>query len=96
MELGKVLLFSDDNNHLTIGTPNVEGAKVIAVSQGDLKGEKIVVFRYKAKVRYRRKTGHRQLMTRLLIDKILEPGASEEESPQENTAAEKEVTEDGT
>jgi large subunit ribosomal protein L21 len=39
------------------------------------KGDKIIVFKYKAKTRYRRKNGHRQLLTTLSIDKILPPGA---------------------
>lgn len=56
-----------------MGTPLVEGAKVVATSQGEGKGKKVIVFRYKAKVRYRKKTGHRQFHTRLNIDKIIEP-----------------------
>jgi len=81
VELGKVLLMGD-GERVTVGTPVVEGAKVLATAQGEVKGDKIVIFKYKAKVRYRRKTGHRQLFTRLLIDKIVEPGAREEEPPE--------------
>ena len=72
VELGRVLLIADDDK-VTVGTPAVEGAKVVATSQGEGKGKKITVFKYKSKVRYRRKTGHRQPYTRLLIDKIVEP-----------------------
>ncbi len=68
-----------DDAKVTVGTPVVEGAKVTATSQGDSKGEKIVVFKYKSKVRYRRKKGHRQPYTRLLIDKIVESGATQSE-----------------
>ena len=74
VELNKVLLIAEGDK-VTAGEPNVEGAKVIATSQGEGKGKKIIVFRYKPKVRYRRKTGHRQFYTRLTIDKIIEPGA---------------------
>lgn len=70
VELDKVLLIADGDK-VTVGQPAVEGAKVVATSQGDGKGEKIIVFKYKSKVRYRRKKGHRQLYTRLLIDKIV-------------------------
>jgi len=74
VELDKVLLIAD-GDRVTVGTPMVAGAKVVATSQGDGKGKKIIVFKYKPKVRYRKKTGHRQLYTRLVIDKIVEPQA---------------------
>ena len=70
IELGEVLLVGGGDNGITIGTPFIDGAKVLArvVSQG--KGQKLVVFKYKAKKRYRRKTGHRQNLTRLSIKEI--------------------------
>ena len=66
VELGDVLMLSGDNG-VQVGTPTVGGAKVIAkvLSQG--KGEKIVIFKFKPKKRYRRKTGHRQNITMLSI-----------------------------
>ena len=72
VELDRVLLIADGDK-VTVGTPTVDGAKVIATSQGEGKGKKIIVFKYKPKVRYRKKTGHRQLYTRLAIDKIIAP-----------------------
>ena len=77
VELDRVLLIADGEG-VTVGTPTVDGAKVVATSQGEGKGKKIIVFKYKPKVRYRKKTGHRQLYTRLAIDKIVEPGKQEE------------------
>ena len=74
VELDRVLLIAD-GDRVSVGTPMVTGAKVVATSQGDGKGKKIIVFKYKPKVRYRKKTGHRQLYTRLVIDKIVEPKA---------------------
>lgn len=74
VELDKVL-FIADGDKVTVGTPTIDGAKVIATSQGDGKGNKVIVFKYKPKVRYRKKTGHRQLYTRLAIDKIVGPEA---------------------
>lgn len=56
----------------------VDGAKVVATSLGEGKGKKIIVLKYKPKVRYHKKTGHRQFYTRLLIDKIVEPGTKGE------------------
>jgi len=72
VELDKVLMLGDDSN-TTVGKPTVEGAKVIAKSQGTVRGDKVIVYKFKAKVRYRRKTGHHQLYTRLTIDKIEAP-----------------------
>jgi len=72
IDLDKVLLIANGDK-VTVGTPTIEGAKVIATSQGDGRSKKIIVFKYKPKVRYRKKTGHRQLYTRLIIDKIVEP-----------------------
>lgn len=76
--LDRVLLIAEGDK-VTIGRPTIEGAKVIATAQGEGKGKKIIVFKYKPKVRYRKKTGHRQLYTRLVIDQIVEPGAKEAE-----------------
>lgn len=69
VELDKVLMVSDGEKTI-VGTPTVQGAKVIATAEGTHKGKKIVVFRYKPKVRSRRKTGHRQSLTRLAIKEI--------------------------
>ena len=59
------------NGETSVGTPNVEGAKVQAEVVNKGKGKKIVVFKYKAKTRYRRKNGHRQNFTDLRITDIL-------------------------
>jgi len=70
IELDQVLLIADGEK-VRVGTPTVEGAKVIAEVVGEGKGEKAIVFKYKPKVRYRRMRGHRQLYTRLAIKEIL-------------------------
>ncbi|MGL5244408.1 50S ribosomal protein L21 [Clostridium tarantellae] len=69
VELTEVLAVSKDGE-LKVGAPVVEGAKVMAkvVAQG--KAKKVVVFKYKAKKDYRRKNGHRQPYTKLVIEKI--------------------------
>jgi large subunit ribosomal protein L21 len=77
IELGKVLMLGDDDN-VTVGKPLVEGARVLATVKENGRGKKIIVFKYKAKVRYRRKNGHRQPFTTLTIEHILRPG---EEAP---------------
>ncbi len=77
-----------------MGTPLIQGAKVVTTSKGEVKGKKIIVFKYKPKVRYRSKRGHRQLYTKLSIDKIVEP-ETEEEKTEKVSRGKKEVTEDG-
>jgi len=94
VELDRVLLIADDDR-VTVGTPTVSGAKVIATSQGEGKGKKVIVFRYKPKVRYRKKTGHRQLYTRLSIDRIIEPGTAPAE-PAKKVRRKREVMASGT
>jgi len=69
VELDRVLLIADGDN-VDVGHPTVAGARVVAEVVAQEKGEKIIVFRYKRKVRYRRKTGHRQRLTRLLVKEI--------------------------
>ena len=73
IELKKVLLLADDDK-VTVGTPMVDGARVMATSRGEIRDDKIVVLKYKSKVRYRKKTGHRQIYTGFTIDRILKPG----------------------
>ena len=67
--LPEVLLVGDGET-VTVGTPTVPGARVVADVLGEVKGKKIIVFKYKNKVRYRRKTGHRQRYSRLQIKEI--------------------------
>ena len=94
VELDKVLLIGDDDK-VTVGTPTVDGAKVVATSQGGGRTKKIIVFKYKPKVRYRKKTGHRQLYTRLAIDKIIEPKATQGEPVKKVRRRKKEVKDSG-
>ena len=54
-----------------MGNPVIKGARVVATSLGEAKGEKVIAFKYKAKVRYRRKKGHRQIHTRILVNEII-------------------------
>ena len=70
VELDEVLMVSD-GDAVTVGSPTVPGARVVAeiVDQG--KAKKIHVFKYKSKVRYRKRTGHRQQYTQLAIKQIV-------------------------
>jgi len=94
VDLDRVLLIVDDDK-VTVGTPLIDGAKVVATSQGEGKGKKIIVFKYKPKVRYRKKTGHRQFYTRLAIDKIIEPKATPDKPIKKTRQRKKEAVASG-
>lgn len=70
IELGEVLLVGDGET-VKVGTPLVRGAMVRAEVLSERKGEKIIVFRYRNKKRYRRRTGHRQRYTQIKINEII-------------------------
>ena len=70
VELDQVLLVADGDS-VRVGTPTVDGAKVITEVLGEGKGKKVIVFKYKPKVRYRRMKGHRQFYTTLSIKEIV-------------------------
>ena len=70
VELADVRMVSD-GGRVTLGTPRVEGARVVAEISESGKGKKIIVFKYKPKVRYRRKKGHRQRYTDLTVTDII-------------------------
>jgi large subunit ribosomal protein L21 len=71
IDMERVLLIADGEN-VKVGTPFIDGAKIQGTVVGQIKGPKIVVFRYKAKERIRSKTGHRQQYTKVRIDAITE------------------------
>jgi large subunit ribosomal protein L21 len=64
------LLFADDGGNVQIGKPNVSGIQVEAEVLEQGRGPKIVIFKYKRRKSYRRKTGHRQPFTALKIVSI--------------------------
>lgn len=68
--LERVLMLERDGG-VTIGTPVVSGARVIASVDGQIKGEKLTIFKMRPKKRYRKKMGHRQLLTQLTIKDIV-------------------------
>jgi large subunit ribosomal protein L21 len=68
--LEQVLLVSDEGQ-TTVGAPVVAGARVLATIEKQFKDDKVIVFKMRAKKRYRRKRGHRQVLTRLTIREII-------------------------
>lgn len=78
-EFDNVLAVSQDG-FTEFGSPQVPGARVVARVQAQLRDRKLVVFKYKRKGRYRRKKGHRQSYTRLVIEDIrIQPLAGQAE-----------------
>lgn len=73
LEVGSTLEFEPlfiGGERLEVGAPTVQGAKVVAEVLGHGKGKKVLVMKFKAKVNYRRKKGHRQPYTEILIREI--------------------------
>lgn len=92
IELRDVLVMGDGAD-VTVGAPVIDGARVVGTISEQGRGPKVVVFRYKAKTRSRKKTGHRRAFTRVLIEDILAPG--QEPKPKEQPkAAEPETAEE--
>ena len=70
VEFDKVLLV-DNNGAVSVGSPVVEGAKVVCEVVSHVRGEKVIVFHKKKRKGYRKRNGHRQDFTELTIKEIL-------------------------
>lgn len=70
LDLDQVLMVSD-GAQVKIGRPTVAGAKVVSTIVAHTRGDKIDVFKFKKRKKYRRKTGHRQEQTRVRIAEIV-------------------------
>ena len=71
----------DDGSKVTIGAPAIIGASVEAKVLSHLKGDKVIVFKKKRRKGYRVKNGHRQALTKLVIENILASGAKPKAVP---------------
>ena len=69
----KVLLL-DDNGSITLGAPVIEGASVEAKVLQHLKGDKVIVFKKKRRKGYKKRNGHRQYLTQIVIESIAATG----------------------
>ena len=70
MVIDRVLAVAKDGGDLAVGTPYVEGEKVTVKIVRHGRGKKIIVFKFKPKKTYRRKQGHRQGFTQVVVEKI--------------------------
>ena len=83
----RVLLIGD-GDEVTVGTPVVAGATVSATVLGEEAGPKLVIFKFKQKVKYRRRTGHRQHLVRVRIDAINADGGRKAKASEKPSKAE--------
>ncbi|RJQ38897.1 50S ribosomal protein L21 [Candidatus Microgenomates bacterium] len=74
-----VLLYVNENT-FKVGKPMLDDVAVKAKVLEEKRGEKIRVAKFKAKVRYQRVTGHRQALSKVLIEEIAQKGEKKEES----------------
>jgi large subunit ribosomal protein L21 len=70
----KVLLL-DDNGNITLGAPAIEGASVEAKVLQHLKGDKVIIFKKKRRKGFKKRNGHRQYLTQIVIEGITATGA---------------------
>ncbi len=70
IEFDKVLLV-DNDGAITVGAPVVEGAKVLGEVLSHVRGEKVIIFKKKRRKTYRKRNGHRQDFTEIMIKEIV-------------------------
>ncbi len=73
IELNKVLLL-DNNGSVHVGAPVIEGASVKAKIVSHLKSDKVIIFKKKRRKGYKKKNGHRQMITKIQVQEIVEKG----------------------
>ncbi len=91
VEFDKVLLFDNDGK-VEIGAPLVKGATVSGKILGHVKGDKVIVFKKKRRKGYKKKNGHRQNFTKVMIDGISLNGKKANSSTTTTKAADKKTT----
>ncbi|KAF2512585.1 50S ribosomal protein L21 [Flavobacterium foetidum] len=89
----KVLLL-DDNGNVTLGAPAIEGASVEAKVLQHLKGDKVIVFKKKRRKGYKKRNGHRQYLTQIVIEGITAAGGTKKAAAKKAVVAEETATEE--
>lgn len=83
----KVLLL-DNNGSVTLGAPAIEGASVEAKVLQHLKGDKVIVFKKKRRKGYKKRNGHRQYLTQIVIEGITAEGGTKKATTKKAVVAE--------
>ena len=89
----KVLLL-DDNGTITLGAPAIEGASVEAKVLQHLKGDKVIIFKKKRRKGYKKRNGHRQYLTQIVIEGITATGGTKKAAAKKAVVAEEVATEE--
>ena len=87
----KVLLL-DDNGTITLGAPAIEGASVEAKVLQHLKGDKVIIFKKKRRKGYKKRNGHRQFLTQIVIEGISATGTKKAVKAEKATEPKEEKT----
>jgi len=90
VEFDNILLL-DDGGKVQVGAPAVKGFKVTAKVLEHLKGDKVIVFKKKRRKGYKKKNGHRQEFTKLLIEDITD-GTAKKSTTKESKSTTKKTT----
>jgi len=64
------VLFASNGKEYKIGSPLIEGCRVVGQLLGEVRGKKVIAYKYKRRTNYRRKIGHRQTHARVEIQAI--------------------------
>ena len=83
------VLFLSDGGETQVGSPKIEGARVVGKIVDQSKGKKILVFKFKRRKMYRRLRGHRQMLTDVQIEGIESETASAEKTAPAKTSRKK-------
>ena len=91
-EIGDQVVFDEvqligGDEEAVVGKPVVAGARVVGTILDHGKGDKVTVFRFKRRKMYRKKQGHRQLLTSVRVDSIETKGSSEKKSVEKKGSA---------
>ncbi len=70
VEFERVLLL-DNDGVITVGAPTVEGAKIVCEVLSHVRGDKVIVFHKKRRKGYKKRNGHRQNFTEILVKEIV-------------------------
>jgi large subunit ribosomal protein L21 len=90
VEFDQVLLIDNDKD-VTVGTPVISGAMVTGKIIDHLKGDKVLVFKKKRRKGYQKLNGHRQYLTQIVVEEIIEKGAKPKEAEKKAPAEKKET-----
>jgi len=85
------VLLLDDGKNVTVGAPAIDGAAVEAKVIKHLRGDKVIVFHKKRRKGYRKKNGHRQSLTEIVIESIVAKGAKKTKAEPKKAAPKKEA-----